>query len=40
MDSTDSKMFEPVDIRAIPDDQLDDILGGSGHGHVPQSKMR
>lgn len=31
MDSDDNRIaFEPVDIRAIPDDQLDDIIGGAG----------
>jgi len=31
MDSAASIVFEPIDIRAIPDDQLDDILGGYGN---------
>jgi hypothetical protein len=30
--------FEAVDIRAIPDDQLDDIVGG-GYSAKPNSKI-
>jgi len=28
MDTPGTDGFEPIDIRAIPDDQLDDIIGG------------
>jgi len=29
MDSGTQARFQPVDIRNIPDDQLDDIIGGA-----------
>lgn len=32
-------IFDLVDIRDIPDDQLDDLMGGSVAPMVPQSKI-
>jgi hypothetical protein len=32
--------FQAVDIRSIPDDQLDDIIGGTHAPVTPALKMR
>lgn len=36
--SREEEFFELIDIRAIPDDELDDLLGGAG-SMLPQVKV-
>jgi hypothetical protein len=31
-------VFDPVDIRDVPDDQLDDLMGGSAGAPLPFTK--
>lgn len=38
-ESQANEVFELVDIREVPDDQLDELMGGSVAPMVPHSKI-